>query len=301
MPFDEPVITGQSKPEAIWFPDLDSMILRALEEDIGTGDLTTRVLVQPDLRSEASIEAKETLILAGLPVFQRVFGLLDPSCVFQPSFCDGERVSKGEIIAHMEGPAPALLMGERVALNFLQHLSGIATITRRYVDAIQQWGTRIVDTRKTIPGLRVLEKYAVRMGGGFNHRTGLFDGILIKENHIAACGGVAEAVRRACAGVPHTIKVEVEIERLDQLEEALSAGADIILLDNMDRETMRNAVQINRNRALLEASGGIRLENVAQVAATGVDLISIGALTHSSPSVDISMRLCIAEDTGSLS
>lgn len=291
MDVNERAITEQSKVRELWFPELDSIIRRALEEDIGPGDLTTRALVDPELWSMATIDAKETLILAGLPVFQRVFEVLDSSWVFRPSFCDGQEVSRGAIIAHMEGPAIALLMGERVALNFLQHLSGIATLTRRYVDAVQQWGARIVDTRKTTPGLRVLEKYAVRKGGGYNHRTGLFDGILIKENHIEVCGGVSEAVGRARAAVPHTIKVEVEIDRLDQLEEALAAGADIVLLDNMDTETIRAAVQINRKRALLEASGGIRLENVAQVAATGVDLISIGALTHSSPSVDISMHL----------
>jgi nicotinate-nucleotide pyrophosphorylase (carboxylating) len=295
MPLHEEASTGQSKIEEVWFPDMDSIIRRALEEDVGAGDLTTRALIQPDVCSMATIEANETLILAGLPVFQRVFQLLAPSCLFHPSFRDGQKVSGGEIIARMEGPATALLMGERVALNFLQHLSGIATTTRSYVDAVQKWGARIVDTRKTTPGLRALQKYAVRKGGGFNHRMGLFDGILIKENHIEACGGVGEAVRRARASVPHTVKVEVEIDRVDQLEEALAAGAEIVLLDNMEVETMRTAVQMNRNRALLEASGGIRLENVARVAATGVDLISVGALTHSSPSVDISMHLSMGE------
>jgi len=284
-------MSGQSKAGEIWFPDLDVIILRALEEDVGSGDLTTRALVEPGVWARAIIEAKETLVLAGLPVVQRIFELLEPSCVFQPTFFDGERVPAGETIAQMEGPAAILLMGERTALNFLQHLSGIASLTRRYVDAVQQWGARIVDTRKTTPGLRTLEKYAVRKGGGFNHRIGLFDGILIKDNHIEACGGVGEAVRRARAAVPHTVKVETEVDRLDQLEEALAAGADIILLDNMDVESMRTAVRINRGRTMLEASGGIKLENVAQVAATGVDIISVGALTHSSPSVDIGMSL----------
>jgi len=295
MPLHEERMTGRSKTAEVWFPELDSIIRRALEEDIGSGDLTTRALIKPGIWSRATVEANETLILAGLPVFQRLFQLLEPSCLFHPSFCDGERVSAGKIIANVEGPAPALLMGERVALNFLQHLSGIATMTRHYVDAVQQWDARVVDTRKTTPGLRVLEKYAVRKGGGFNHRMGLFDGILIKENHIAACGGVGEAVRRARAEVPHTVKVEVEIDRVDQLEEALAAGADIVLLDNMSVENMSMAVQINRKRTLLEASGGIRLENAARVAATGVDLISVGALTHSSPSVDISMHLYMEE------
>ncbi len=294
MPHNDSQTAEQPKIGEIWFPELDSIIHRALEEDLGVGDLTTRALVEPHARARATIEAKETLILAGLPVVQRIFELLDPSCSFRPTFFDGEKVSAGETIAQLDGPAAVLLMGERVALNFLQVLSGIATLTRRYVDAVQPWSTRIVDTRKTTPGLRALEKYAVRMGGGFNHRMGLFDGILIKDNHIEACGGVGEAVRRAYAAIPHTVKVEVEIDRLDQLEEALAAGADIILLDNMDVETMRTAVQINRGRAVLEASGGIKLENVAEVAATGVDIISVGALTHSSPSVDIGMHLRMA-------
>lgn len=263
----------------------------ALEEDLGPGDLTTQATIDPRVQAEAHLRAKEDLIVAGLPVAAAVFGRLDPAICFQEQVIDGTAVIAGTGLATVIGPAGLLLMGERVALNFLMRLSGIATLTRRFVDAVRAYPVQIVDTRKTTPGWRVLEKYAVRLGGGANHRFGLFDGVLIKDNHIAAAGGITAAIHRAREAVPHTLKIEVEVADLAGLEEAITAGADIVLLDNMDEATLAQAVHRTRGRVLLEASGGMTLERLPRVAATGVNLISAGALTHSARGVDINMKL----------
>jgi len=271
--------------------NIKTFISNALREDIGPGDLTTEALIQPDIEGKAELIAKEPLILAGIEVAREVFHQVNQDINFLGRHPDGEDLSSSTVIATISGPLRSLLTAERVALNLLQRLSGIATLTRQYVNGIEGTKARIVDTRKTTPGLRALEKYAVRIGGGKNHRFGLFDGILIKDNHIAAVGSLTEAVKRAREKVPHTLKIEVETENLDQVREAISAGAEIIMLDNMDIETMKEAVKLINGKALIEASGGINLNNVRQVAETGVDLISVGAITHSARSMDISMEI----------
>jgi nicotinate-nucleotide pyrophosphorylase (carboxylating) len=263
----------------------------ALEEDIGPGDITTETTIDPDIFAEAHIRAKEELVVAGIPVAQAVFAHLDADIIFAPRVDDGDLVQPKTVLAEVVGPAALLLLGERVALNFLMRLSGIATWTRQFVTAVQPHQAQIVDTRKTTPGWRVLEKYAVRVGGGANHRFGLFDGILIKDNHITAAGGIGAAIKLAKLSAPHTLKVEVEVPDLAGLEEAIVAGADIVLLDNMDDSTLAQAVQLAAGRVVLEASGGMSLERVGQVAATGVNFISVGALTHSAPAVDIHMKI----------
>lgn len=270
---------------------IDRMIEQALQEDIHTGDITTKAVVPQRRPAEARLIAKEELVLSGIEVAGKVFGQLNPDIKFCPHFSDGQRVEKGAVIAAMQGDAADLLMGERVALNLLQRMCGIATLTSRFVAAVSGTKARIVDTRKTTPGLREIEKYSVRVGGGINHRTGLYDGVLIKENHIAAAGGVSEAISRARAYIPHTLKIEIETETLAQVDEALAAGADIIMLDNMSLEDMRTAVLKIGGRALVEASGGVSLESVRAIAETGVDIISVGALTHSPRAMDISMLL----------
>jgi nicotinate-nucleotide pyrophosphorylase (carboxylating) len=270
---------------------LDNLIDQALREDIHTGDITTQALIPPDSRASARLIAKEEMILAGLFVAERVFKRLNSAIEFIACLTEGTHVAKGAVIATVRGATAELLMGERVALNLLQRLSGIATLTARYVAAVAGTGTRIVDTRKTTPGLRELEKYAVRVGGGINHRTGLYDGVLIKENHIAATGGIGEAITRARAYIPHTLKIEIETEALAQVDEALASGADIIMLDNMSLADMRSAVTAIAGRAQVEASGGVNLETVRAIAETGVDIISVGALTHSARAMDISMLL----------
>lgn len=270
---------------------IDRLIEQALLEDIHTGDITTRAVV-PDRRpARARLIAKEALVAAGLSVAGQVFTKLDPDTVFSPCLADGEAAEKGTVLAFVSGDAADLLMGERVALNLLQRMCGVATLTSRFVAAVAGTKARIVDTRKTTPGLRELEKYAVRIGGGINHRTGLYDGVLIKENHITAAGGITEAIRRARAYIPHTLKIEIETETLPQVDEALAAGADIIMLDNMSLDEMRRAVATIAGRALVEASGGVNLETVRAIAETGVDIISVGALTHSPRAMDISMLL----------
>ncbi len=241
----------------------------ALEEDIGPGDITTQTTIDPEIFAEAHIRAKEDLVVAGLAVAQAVFAHLDAEIIFAPRVDDGEVVKPKTVLAEVVGPAALLLLGERVALNFLMRLSGIATWTRRFVEAIHPHQARIVDTRKTTPGWRVLEKYAVQVGGGANHRFGLFDGILIKDNHVTAAGGIGAAIKMAREGAPHTLKIEVEVPDLAGLAEAIAAGADIVLLDNMDDATLAKAVQVNAGRVILEASGGMSLERVARVAATG--------------------------------
>lgn len=274
---------------------VEEAVRRALAEDLPWGDLTTEALIPPEWTARARLVARQAGVVAGLPVAERVFRALDPAVSFRARVAEGARVEPGEVLAEVEGRARALLAGERTALNFLQRLSGIATLTARFVEAVGGTGVRIVDTRKTAPGLRALEKYAVRVGGGHNHRHGLSDGVLIKDNHLAllrrAGISLGEAVRRARARVPHTVRVEVEVETLEELEEALQAGADLILLDNMPPDLLREAVRRARGRAVLEASGGIRLETVRAAAEAGVDLISVGALTHSAPALDISLEM----------
>lgn len=270
---------------------IDRIIDTALAEDIHTGDITTLAVLPKARTMRARLIAKEPMTLAGIAVAQRVFARLDPATAFSASFSDGDCLEVGDVIAQVEGDAASLLQGERVALNLLQRMCGIATQTRDYVKELEGTGARVVDTRKTTPGLRVLEKYAVRVGGGTNHRTGLYDGVLIKENHIAAAGGILEAVRLARAYIPHTLKIEVETETLEQVQLALDAGADIIMLDNMTLEQMRDAVQLIARRALVEASGGVNLGTIKGIAQTGVDIISVGALTHSVRAADISMLM----------
>jgi nicotinate-nucleotide pyrophosphorylase (carboxylating) len=270
-------------------PSVDRLIRTALEEDIGPGDVTTAATVAPGTPGRAELVAKEDFVLAGIGVARRVFALLDAQVSFEGLIEDGQAVRRGEVLAWLKGDAASLLQGERVALNLLQRLSGVATLTARFVEAVEGTGATIVDTRKTTPGLRALEKYAVRVGGGGNHRMALYDGVLIKENHIVAAGGIAVAVSRARRYAPHTLKVEVEVRDLDEVTAALAAGADILLLDNMDLDQLRAAVELVAGRAVTEASGGVNLDSVRPIAETGVDLISVGALTHSYRAVDISM------------
>ena len=270
---------------------LNNIIRMALAEDIGHGDITTRATVDPDKDGTAVIIAKEDFILAGIEVFLEVFLYLEPAIDFSVNFTDGDRIKKGETIAELSGPLATLLTGERVALNLLQRMSGIATLTAKYAEAVSGTKARVLDTRKTTPGLRALEKYAVTVGGGQNHRFGLFDGVLIKDNHIAAAGGIKKAITAARKSIPHTLKIEVECATLEQVKEALSSKADIIMLDNMDIKTMKAAADMIGRKALIEASGNMTLERVKSVAETGVDFISVGALTHSARAVDISMLI----------
>ena len=272
-------------------PLIDRLIDLALEEDLGPGDVTTQAVIPPELQGEAHIRAKADLVVAGLTVADRVFLKLDGEILFEAAVADGQEVTPGTVLARLTGPVASILTGERVALNFLQRLSGIATFTRAMAAQIAGLPAVLVDTRKTTPGWRVLEKYAVRLGGGVNHRVGLYDGVLIKNNHLAAVGGIREAVLRAKARAHHLLKVEVEVTDLQGLEEALNAGADLILLDNMDDATLKKAVDLTRGRARLEASGSMTKYRLPAVAATGVNLISMGALTHSAPAVDIHLRL----------
>jgi nicotinate-nucleotide pyrophosphorylase (carboxylating) len=272
-------------------PAIDRLVGLALEEDIGPGDVTTQALVPPELMGEAHIRAKETLVVAGLPVAARVFQKLNSEIVFEAQAAEGQVVAAGQVLARLTGPAAFILSGERTALNFLQHLSGIATFTREMTAQVAGTAALLVDTRKTTPGWRVLEKYAVRQGGGRNHRVGLYDGVLIKNNHLTAVGSISAAVRQAREQAPHLLKIEVEVTDLAGLREALNAGADLILLDNMDDATLKQAVEINAGRAILEASGSMTKDRLPKVAATGVNFISMGKLTHSAPAVDIHLRL----------
>ena len=270
--------------------EIDRIIQNALNEDIGYGDITTESCVPEGARIHGIFLAKESGVVCGLQVLQRVFHLIDADTKVSFRIKEGHPVKKGDIIADIEGPARAVLTGERTALNLLQHMSGIATSTARAVAAVSGTKTRITDTRKTIPGLRGLEKYAVRMGGGSNHRIGLSDGILIKDNHIVASGGIGAAVSFVRANAPHTLKIEVEVSNLAELDEALAAHADIIMLDNMTTEQMKQAVTRINGRALTEASGNMGDRDLREVAETGVDLISIGALTHTVRAMDISLK-----------
>jgi len=266
------------------------LIKHAIEEDIGYGDITTSLLIPEESESRALYVAKANFVIAGLPFAREVFNILDPDAVFKTFFAEGAKVRKGDILGEVSGKTKVLLAGERISLNILQRLSGIATLTSQFVDAVMGTGTKIIDTRKTTPCLRFMEKYAVRMGGGVNHRFGLFDGILIKDNHIEVVGSITKAISLAKAG-HHLAKIEVEVENLNDLQEASEAGADIIMLDNMSADDMREAVKIVKKRIPLEASGNVSLNNVREIAETGVDLISIGALTHSVVAVDISLKI----------
>ena len=275
-------------------PDILAVIDRALDEDLASRDHTTR-LIPHDRTGRAVLVAKEQGVLAGLSVAAAAFSRLDPAVETSPLLHDGSPLHPGDVIAAVQGPVGGILSAERIALNFLQRMSGIATETAKYVKAVEGLNARIIDTRKTVPGLRYLDKYAVRAGGGHNHRLNLADGVLIKDNHIASARldelTLADLVKRARETAPHTLKIEVEVETVEQAEEALNAGADIVLLDNMSPEEMRRAVALAKGRALTEASGGITLQNVREIAETGVDLISVGALTHSPKALDISLDL----------
>ena len=270
---------------------IDELLHRALAEDIGAGDVTTQALVPAHQSGVAVAYAKQDGVLAGNAIAARVFTLLDGAVDATLLLADGELLTPGTTFLHVEGSLQAILTGERVALNILRHLSGIATLTRAFVQAVEGTNARIIDTRKTTPGLRLFEKYAVRVGGGHNHRMGLFDGVLIKDNHIAACGSVTAAVSRARSSVHHLLKIQIEAKTLEQVAEALEAGADGILLDNMSPEMMAAAVEMAQGRAFTEASGGITLESVRDAARTGVDLISVGMLTHSAAALDISLDI----------
>src|SRR5262245_50217911 len=269
----------------------------ALDEDLGRGDITTRAVARAGLKARGSFLAKEDFILAGLEVADAVFTSFDPYLQIESAVGDGEEIKAGKVFARTTGEAQILLAAERVALNFLQRLSGIATITRKYVEAVAGTKAKIVDTRKTTPGLRLLEKYAVSVGGGSNHRLGLDDGVLIKDNHLAMAGSIAEAVRRARESAGHLHKIEVEVATLDQVKEALDAKADILLLDNMTPELVRQATQIvsererDDRRTLLEASGGINLSNVREYAVAGIALISIGAMNDTVSAVDVDLNI----------
>lgn len=269
----------------------EHLISLALEEDVATGDITTDHLIPAETRKKAYMVAKADGVIAGMQVAEMVFRKLDKELDWKPKVNEGDRVKKGDIIVRFEASYRALLTGERSALNFFQRMSGIASMSARYADAVKTFNTVILDTRKTLPGFRLLDKYAVKTGGASNHRIGLFDMVMIKDNHIDVAGGISPAVSQIRSKVPAGIKIEVETSNLEQVQEALDAGADIIMLDNMNTETMTRAVQLIRGRAKVEASGNMTLERLKEVAATGVDYISIGALTHSVQALDISQRI----------
>ncbi len=281
------------------FAGWKALIDLALAEDIGSGDLTTLSTVPAETLATGVMTAKSPGVISGLEAAAYALWRVDPRIEFTPKVQDGDAVAVGDVVAELSGPARSILTGERTALNLLQRLSGVATITAQFVAEIAGTGATIVDTRKTTPGLRELEKAAVRHGGGHNHRFGLSDGVLIKDNHLAAIGGadrVTKAIAAARLRAPHTVRVEVEVTTLAEVEEAAAAGADIIMFDNMSNEMMKEAGQIVAKRAITEASGGVRLETVRKIAETGVDLISVGALTHSAPSVDISLTFALGDN-----
>jgi nicotinate-nucleotide pyrophosphorylase (carboxylating) len=291
-------------PMELQHPSVLNLIQLALAEDLSSkadlaflgdnpasGDITSQATIPVDSRLNGYIRAKANGVMAGLPIATAVFGLVDPTLTFRSSIKDGGLVEKSQILAQVQGNGRSLLAGERTALNFLGRLSGIATLTRRFVEAIRGTHAVILDTRKTAPGSRLLDKYAVRMGGGQNHRTGLFDMLLIKDNHISGAGGITPAVLRAREKYDERYLIEVEVKNLIELDEALGLHVDRIMLDNLDLETMKNAVQMVRGSIPLEASGNVSMANVRQIAETGVDFISSGALTHSAPTLDISMKI----------
>lgn len=265
-------------------------VRRALSEDIDRGDITTDACVSPAVLGEAVVRARERAVVCGLPIVEEVYAQLDPLVDVDFVVQDGEEVDAGSALAVLAGPAASILLGERVALNFMQRLTGVATMTRRFVDALPEGAsTRITDTRKTTPGLRAFERYAVRCGGGFNHREDLGAAVLIKDNHIAAAGGCRQAIERAKARAPHTCRIECEVDTLEQLRQALAAEVDIVMLDNFDDHRVRDAIDLVAGRAIIEVSGGITLERVDTLGALGVDVISVGALTHSSPASDLGL------------
>jgi nicotinate-nucleotide pyrophosphorylase (carboxylating) len=270
---------------------IQHLIEIALKEDIGPGDITTENLIDPQFKGNGIIIAKESLVVAGLNVAKQVFQYLDSEIMFGSKFDDGDFVKKGDVLANIEGKLHALLSGERTALNFLQHLSGISTLVRSYVIELSDKNIRLVDTRKTTPGWRVLEKYAVRIGGAYNHRMGLYDGVLIKDNHIAAFGGIKKEIDHIRTRISHLQKIEVEVSDLDQVKEALEANVDVIMLDNMTINQIKEATAFIDKRAVVELSGGITKGDIKSLADTGVDIISVGALTHSARCVDISMQI----------
>jgi len=270
---------------------IENLIKTALNEDIGSGDITTDNLIAPDLAGRGVVVARENIVVAGLDVACRVFECLDPEIIFRPECKDGDTVLNDKVILKVEGKLRNILMGERTALNFLQHLSGIATHVRSYVNILGDRKVRLVDTRKTTPGLRVLEKYAVRIGGAFNHRMGLYDGVLIKDNHIAACGSIKKAVQNIRDNVSHLLKIEVEVSSLTQVRDAIEAGVDVIMLDNMGLDMIKQSIKYIDKRSLVEVSGQITKDTLNQMADSGVDIISVGALTHSAGSVDLSMHI----------
>jgi nicotinate-nucleotide pyrophosphorylase (carboxylating) len=284
---------SEAPSPALELPPLlvEQAVAAALEEDLGhAGDITTVAIIPADARGKAAIVAREEGIVAGLDLAEAAFRILDPEVKFTRIVADGHKVAAGGVIARAEGLTRALLTGERTALNFLNRLSGIATLTLKFVAAVKGTKARIACTRKTTPNLRALEKYAVRAGGGANHRFGLYDAVLIKDNHIAAAGGVGNALKMIRSRVGHLVKIEIEVETLAQLEEALSYPIDAVLLDNMDIETMKKAVGLVKGRVITEASGGVSLETVGEIARTGVDVISVGALTHAPRSLNSSLE-----------
>ncbi|HUT03932.1 MAG TPA: carboxylating nicotinate-nucleotide diphosphorylase [bacterium] len=268
---------------------VDKIIALALEEDASLNDVTSKAVVPPTLRVKARITARQRLVVSGSSAALRVFEMIDPAVSAQLKVDDGAEVLAGDVIANVLGPARSILAGERVALNLLQQLCGVATLTQNFCNAIKGTSAKIVDTRKTLPGIRALQKQAVVDGGGANHRMSLADGVLIKDNHIAAVGSISQAIQLARRGAHHLLKIEVEVETLDGVREALGAGADVVMLDNMPPDMIAAAVKLVDGRAVVEASGGISLDNVLEVAKTGVDLISVGCLTHSAPACDISV------------
>lgn len=268
-----------------------ALIELALKDDVGTGDITTDNIIPAETKRRAKMVAKAEGVVAGLPIAEMVFRKLDAGLVWNPKVEEGDKVKVGDVLVEFEGSYRALLTGERTALNFLQRLSGIATMSARYADAVKDFHTKILDTRKTLPGFNKLDKYAVKTGGGTNHRHGLHDMAMIKDNHIEVAGGITAAVKAVRSKIEPGIQIEVETTSLEQVQEAIDAGADIIMLDNMDNETMRKGVELIAGRAKVEASGNMTLERLREVAATGVDYISIGALTHSVSALDISQRI----------
>lgn len=270
--------------------NVDELLWMALKEDITCEDITTNAIMREDKLGEAQLLCKQDGVIAGLQVFERVFHLLDENTKVELYFKDGDQVKNGDLLAKVTGDIRTILSGERVALNYLQRMSGIATYTRQLVDLLGDAKTKLLDTRKTTPNMRVFEKYAVKVGGGTNHRYNLSDGILIKDNHIGAAGGIKEAVALAKDYAPFVRKIEVEVESMEQVQEALDAGADIIMLDNMDNATMKQAVELIAGRAETECSGNVTAERVKDIIETGVDYVSCGALTHSSPILDVSLK-----------
>lgn len=271
--------------------DIDNIIINSIKEDMPSGDITTDNIIDENANSEARMIAKNSGVIAGLDIAKRVFELLDQNVKFEKHTSDGQWVNRGDVIVTIRGNSRALLKGERTALNILQRLCGIATKTREYADKIKHLKAKVVDTRKTTPGIRVLEKYAVRVGGGTNHRFCLSDGVLIKDNHIKAAGGIKKAIDLVRDKIPHTIKIEVETETIDEVLEAIDGNADIIMLDNMGLDIMKEAVKIINGKAIVEASGNVNLNSVVDIAETGVDIISVGSLTHSVNAFDISMKI----------